>query len=228
MKIAEIFYSIQGEGILTGVPSAFVRTSGCNLRCHFCDTDYTSWNPGGETMTQDAILGRLDEYPTRHVVLTGGEPLLPPEIVPLSQELRRRGYHITIETSATIYRPVECDLASLSPKLANSTPHEREGGRYALKHESQRLRPEVIREFMSRGEYQLKFVVDTPADVEEIRALLAQLGKVEPGRVLLMPQGVTKATLDAKALWLVDLCKQHGYRYCPRLHIDLFGNKRGT
>lgn len=228
MKIAEIFYSIQGEGILSGVPSAFVRTSGCNLRCTFCDTPYTSWEPQGETLSLEAILARLDEYPTRHVVLTGGEPLLPAEIVPLTQALRARGYHITIETAATIYRPVECDLASLSPKLANSTPHERAGGRYALKHDEQRLRVDVIRAFLERGAYQLKFVVDTPADLAEIDALLAQLGQVDPGRVLLMPQGVTKAALDAKALWVVDICKARGFRYCPRLHIDLFGNQRGT
>jgi 7-carboxy-7-deazaguanine synthase len=228
MKIAEIFYSIQGEGLLMGVPSAFVRTSGCPLRCAWCDTPYTSWEPEGDTLSIDAILARLEEYPTRHVVLTGGEPMSPAEIVPLSQALRQRGYHITIETAATVYRPVECDLASLSPKLSNSTPNEREGGRYALKHEMQRLQPDVIRAFLERGECQLKFVVDRPEDLAEIQDLLGQLPKVEPGRVLLMPQGITKVALDEKALWLVDLCKQHGYRYCPRLHIDLFGNKRGT
>jgi 7-carboxy-7-deazaguanine synthase len=228
MKIAEIFYSIQGEGLLAGVPSAFVRTSGCPLRCAWCDTPYTSWDPQGEAMSLEEILARLDTYPTRHVVLTGGEPMSPPEIVPLSQALRQRGYHITIETAAIVYRPVECDLASLSPKLSNSTPNEREGGRYALKHEMQRLRPEVIREFLARAEYQLKFVVENPADLDEIRDLLGQLGQVDPGRVLLMPQGITKVALDEKSLWLVELCKTHGYRYCPRLHIDLFGNRRGT
>ncbi len=228
MKIAEIFFSIQGEGILTGVPSVFVRTSGCNLRCTFCDTPYTSWEPEGTTWTYADILAKVRRYPARHVVLTGGEPMLQPEIVPLSRELRQHGYHITIETAATLHRPVACDLASLSPKLSNSTPTEREGGRFALRHEELRLRPDVIAAFMAEGEYQLKFVVDRPADVEEIQHLLALLPPTLPERVLLMPQGISTAALNEKALWLVELCKRHGYRFCPRLHVDLFGNRRGT
>src|SRR5947209_8183444 len=148
MKIAEIFFSIQGEGRLAGVPSAFVRTSGCNLRCAWCDTDYTSWQPEGEHLSVTAILDRLVEYPTKHVVVTGGEPMLLPEVVDLCAGLRERGYHITIETAATVFRPVVCHLASLSPKLSNSTPWQREGGRWALRHEQHRLRPDVIRAFM--------------------------------------------------------------------------------
>lgn len=229
MKIAEIFYSIQGEGILTGVPSAFVRTTGCNLRCVFCDSAYTSWDPQGESRTLEAILNHLDGYPTRHVVLTGGEPMLQPEIVPLSQELRRRGYHITIETAGTLYRPVECDLASLSPKLSNSIPWEREGGRFALRHDSLRLQPDVLRTFLEKSaSYQLKFVIDRAEDLEEVQELLKMLPPVDASRVLLMPQGITTQGVNEKAVWIVELCKQYGYRYCPRLHIDLFGNKRGT
>lgn len=228
MRLAEIFYSVQGEGVLTGVPSVFVRTTGCNLRCQWCDSPYTSWEPEGETFTLDAILAEVARHPARHVVLTGGEPLLQPDIVPLSEELRRRGYHVTVETAATVFRPVACDLASLSPKLSNSTPTGRDGGRFALRHDALRQRPDVIAAFMARGEYQLKFVVDRPEDLDEIRDLLAQLPAVPPERVLLMPEGVSTAALNAKALWLVDLCKAHGYRYCPRLHVDLFGNRRGT
>src|SRR5688500_13111997 len=139
MKVSELFYSIQGEGKLTGVPSVFVRASGCNLRCTWCDTPYASWDPVGEEMTVDEIVRRVAEFPSRHVVLTGGEPMIMKEIGALSIALKDAGYHITIETAATVFTPVVVDLASLSPKLSNSTPTEREGGRFAAAHEKQRL-----------------------------------------------------------------------------------------
>jgi 7-carboxy-7-deazaguanine synthase len=228
MRVAEIFYSVQGEGVLVGVPSAFVRTSGCPLRCAWCDTPFTSWAPEGETLSVGDIMTRLAEYPTRHVVVTGGEPMVAPQIGELCLALRKAGYHITIETAAVAFSPIKCDLASLSPKLSNSTPHQREGGKYALRHDEQRLRPEVIAAFMAHCDFQLKFVVDRPADVEEIRALLASLPRVPPERVLLMPQGVTAEELGARSGWIVEQCLRHGWRFCPRLHIELFGNRRGT
>ena len=228
MRIAELFYSIQGEGRLTGVPSAFVRTTGCNLRCSFCDSEYTSWRPAGDAMTVAKVIDRLMEFPTRHAVVTGGEPLLVPEVEPLCAGLRERGYHVTVETAATVFRPLACDLASLSPKLSNSTPHHREGGRWARRHDRLRLQVDVIRAFMGHGDYQLKFVVDRPEDVAEVDEVLAQLPGVERTKVLLMPQGVTREELDHKAGWLAEVCKERGFRYCPRLHIELYGNRRGT
>jgi 7-carboxy-7-deazaguanine synthase len=228
MKVAEIFCSIQGEGLLTGVPSVFVRTSGCNLRCQWCDSDYTSWRVEGEDLSVDEVLDRVAEFPARHAVVTGGEPVIAPGVEELTLGLRQRGYHITIETAGTVFKPVECDLASLSPKLASSTPVEREGGRFAERHERLRLRPDVIAAFMERYPYQLKFVIDRPADLDEVRTLLAGLPSVDRERVLLMPQGVTAEELRARGLWLVEECKRHGFRYCPRLHIDLYGNRRGT
>jgi 7-carboxy-7-deazaguanine synthase len=228
MKIAEIFYSIQGEGLLSGVPSVFVRTSGCNLRCWFCDSDFTSWHPEGETLSVDEVLHRVAVFPARHVVVTGGEPMIAPGIGDLCLGLRRRGYHITIETAATVFKPVECDLASLSPKLSSSTPHQREGGRFAARHERLRLQPDVIAAFMERHEYQLKFVIDRPDDLPEVEAVLACLQEVDRSRVLLMPQGVTAEEVRERGLWLVEACKERGFRYCPRLHIELYGNRRGT
>lgn len=228
MKISEIFYSIQGEGLLVGVPSVFVRTTGCNLRCVWCDSPYTSWAPAGEELSLDAILAGVAEFPARHVVVTGGEPLLLPDVVPLCERLRAAGYHVTIETAATLFRPVPFDLASLSPKLSGSTPWQREGGRWALRHEQRRLRPDVLAAFLERGPCQLKFVVDHPDEVEEILALLRLLPPVDPMRVLLMPQGVTRDELAARGAWLAEVCKRHGFRFCPRLHIDLYGNRRGT
>src|SRR5262245_7737884 len=128
MRISEIFHSIQGEGTLTGTPSTFVRTTGCNLRCTWCDSDYTSWNPEGENLSIPQILDRVSDYPSTHVVITGGEPLIAKGIETLTHELRDAGYHITIETAATIWADVVCDLASISPKLSNSTPWERANG----------------------------------------------------------------------------------------------------
>jgi 7-carboxy-7-deazaguanine synthase len=228
MKIAEIFYSIQGEGVLAGTPSAFVRTSGCNLRCIYCDSDYTSWRPAGETIALANVLDRMAAFPTRHAVVTGGEPLILPEVEPLCAGLRARGYHITVETAATVFRPIACDLASLSPKLANSIPHGREGGRWAERHDRLRLQYDVMRSFMGHCEYQLKFVVERAGDVDEVEAILAQLPGVDRTKVLLMPQGVTREELDRRSAWLVEACKDHGFRYCPRLHIELYGNRRGV
>jgi 7-carboxy-7-deazaguanine synthase len=228
MKIADLFYSIQGEGRLTGVPSAFVRLTGCNLRCAWCDTPYTSWHPEGQPVTLAEVVHQLQTFPVRHVVVTGGEPLLSPEVVPLCAALRDRGYHVTVETAATVFRPVDCDLASLSPKLSNSTPHERDGGRFAERHERLRLRPEVIRAFMERSDYQLKFVIEQLADLEEVEALLAQLPGVDREKVLLMPQGVTREELAERGPLVAEACKERGFRYCPRLHVELFGNQRGT
>ncbi len=228
MKIAEIFFSIQGEGRLLGVPSAFVRTTGCPLRCVWCDSDYTSWHPQGETVAVECILSRLADFPTRHVVVTGGEPLIAHGIEELCAGLRENGYHITIETAAVSFKKLACDLTSLSPKLSNSIPHQREGGRWAERHDRLRLRLEVIQAFMDQSDYQLKFVIERAEDVEEVRSIVDGLRGVDAAKVLLMPQGTSRDELDRRGAWLIEICKQHGFRYCPRLHIELFGNRRGT
>lgn len=228
MRISEVFASIQGEGILAGVPSLFVRVSGCNLRCVWCDTPYTSWNPEGEERSAERILDWARGFPTyRHVVLTGGEPMLFPEIVQVSAGLRRMGLHVTVETAGTVWQDIECDLMSISPKLRNSTPWEREGGSWAARHEERRLRPEVLRRLVSAFEHQLKFVVMSPEDLPEIEEIVQMCG-VERGRVLLMPEGTDAATLAARADWVVEECKRRGFRFCPRLHVLLYGNRRGV
>jgi 7-carboxy-7-deazaguanine synthase len=229
MKIAELFYSIQGEGKLAGVPSVFVRASGCNLRCTWCDTPYASWNPEGGEVSIEQIVEGVAAYPSRHVVLTGGEPMIMPEIGALCSALKRSDHHITMETAATVFTPVEIDLASLSPKLSNSTPRDRDGGRFAAAHDQQRINPATIQKFIDAApDFQLKFVVSEESDLPEITALLDVLHGWSPSDVLLMPEGTDAAKLEAKALWLSEVCKQTGFRYCPRLHIALYGNHRGT
>ena len=228
MRIAEIFYSIQGEGRLLGVPSVFIRTSGCNLRCLWCDTPYTSWKPEGEERSFKEIMAAAAKYPARHVVVTGGEPLLAPEIEELTKRLKQRAYHITIESAATIFKPVACDLMSMSPKLANSTPWKRENGKFAKMHEERRLNLTVMQKFIDRYDYQLKFVVDQRRDFDEIQRVLANVKHVDAARVLIMAQGRTKKELRERAPWIVALCKKHGFSYTPRLQIELWGNRRGT
>ncbi|MBN9658516.1 MAG: 7-carboxy-7-deazaguanine synthase QueE [Acidobacteria bacterium] len=228
MKVSEIFTTIQGEGILTGVPSLFLRVSGCNLRCTWCDTPYTSWQPEGEEMALEALVQRVEAEPGyRHIVLTGGEPMLFAETVELTRRLRDLGRHITIETAGTVWQPVDCDLMSVSPKLRNSTPWDREGGRYAAGHERLRYRPEVLRRLLTNFDYQVKFVVSDPGDLEEVQKIASEIGAI-PERILLMPEGISADRLHERAGWLVEVCKQYGYRFCPRLHVLIYGNRRGV
>lgn len=224
MKIAEIFYSIQGEGTLAGVPSVFVRTSGCNLRCTWCDTPYTSWEPQGEERDIESILEEVDRYRASHVVVTGGEPMIAPQIDELTHRLK---HHITIETAGTVDAHVRCDLMSISPKLANSTPHTRDDGRWAAQHDRLRYQPEILKRLTQLYPHQLKFVITDPNDLTEVHAIVDSTG-VSKSRVLLMPEGIDSAILAGRSRWLAEICKREGYRFSPRLQIDLWGNRRGT
>jgi 7-carboxy-7-deazaguanine synthase len=228
MRIAEIYRSIQGEGLLTGVPSVFVRASGCNLRCWFCDTPYTSWRPEGRDMSIDEIVAQVEEWETRHVVVTGGEPMLFAELIPLCDRLHDSGRHVTIETAGTLFLPVACDLMSISPKFASSAPAAQSHPRWHRRHERERHRPDVVRRLVTQYEYQLKFVIDTPADLDEVTRYLAEFPEIGRGCVLLMPQGTDQQQLDARAAWLRPYCESEGLIFCPRKQIEWFGPVRGT
>ncbi len=228
MRVAELFRSIQGEGFLTGTESVFVRTSGCNLRCWFCDTPYASWEPEGREYSVAELLEVVCRFGTPHVVITGGEPMLFADLVPLCQALRQRGHHVTIETAGTRYLPVECDLMSISPKLSNSTPAPERAGDWTARHQQGRHVPDVIRRLVADYTYQIKFVVDRPEDCAEVEAYLAAFPEIERLRVMLMPQGTDTVTLEAKRAWLEPYCAAHGLRYCPRRQIEWFGLTRGT
>ncbi len=210
--------------MLAGVPSVFVRTSGCNLRCTWCDTPYTSWQPEGEDRSLDSIAKEVDRYEASHVVITGGEPMIAPRIEELTRRLTQ---HITVETAGTVDVAVRCDLMSISPKLGNSTPRDRDGGRWADQHERLRYQPEVLKRLMGRYPYQLKFVVGQPGDLVEVGAIVQEIGAAKE-RVLLMPEGVDPAVLAERGRWLVEICKKEGFRFSPRLHIELWGNRRGV
>jgi 7-carboxy-7-deazaguanine synthase len=228
LKISEIFYSVQGEGTLVGVPSVFVRTSGCNLRCAWCDTPYTSWQPEGEERSLDSIVDQVNSYGASHVVITGGEPMIAPQIEELTAELAERlRQHITVETAGTVDANVRCDLMSISPKLANSTPHTRDNGRFADQHERLRYQPEILRRLIQLYPYQLKFVITDPSDLQQVNAIVSDIG-ASRSRVVLMPEGVDAAILAERGRWLADIAKREGFRMTPRLHIDLWGNQRGV
>lgn len=228
MKIAEIYKSIQGEGLLTGTPSVFIRASGCNLRCWFCDTPYASWRPEGEDYAVDEIIAEVEEWDVKHVVITGGEPMLFAEMIPLCRELKRRGRHITIETAGTLYLPAACDLMSISPKLSSSGPDPERHAHWARRHERQRLQREVLMRLMAEYDYQLKFVVDRVDDVAEVEEMLATLPAVAAERVLLMPQGRTMEEMASRSLWLAELGHERGWAICPRRQLEWFGPVRGT
>jgi 7-carboxy-7-deazaguanine synthase len=229
MRIAEIFHSIQGEGLLAGVPSIFIRTAGCNLRCDWCDTPYASWKPEGPEMSVSEILKRISEWNCNHIVLTGGEPIIAPDLPELATVLKKQKKHITIETAGTIPpKGIPCDLASLSPKLSNSTPSSERDPAWSKKHEATRLQPEVISEWIRKYPFQLKFVVSSENDLAEIKDLLSRLPPVPFHQILLMPEGIDSKTLAFRSPWLVEICKREGFRFCPRLHIELFGHTRGT
>ncbi len=229
MKVAEIYRSIQGEGLLTDTESAFVRASGCNLRCWYCDTPYASWNPEGDDLDVEAIAAQVAALGCRHVVLTGGEPMLFAELIPLTAALRAAGAHITIETAGTLYLPVDCDLMSISPKLGSSTPSlEQASPAWQTRHERARHAPAIVRRLLGEYEYQLKFVVVTKDDCREVERYLELLRGVDRSRVLLMPEGTDATALAERAAWLEPYCREHELKYCPRRQIEWFGLKRGT
>jgi 7-carboxy-7-deazaguanine synthase len=241
LPISETFTSLQGEGKLAGVPSYFVRLSGCNLRCAWCDTPYASWNPEGGKRSIAEIVTEARASGVRHAVLTGGEPMMFPALPELAGALAAAvdgaGMHITVETAGTVIPEGElkCDLMSVSPKLANSTPRgdaRDPGGVWAQRHEERRLNFGVLQELLERypsPRHQLKFVVsaEVERDLEEIEGVLSRLNGWRPEDVLLMPEGVRPPTAEHKAA-VVRACVERNWRYCARLHIDLFGNTRGT
>ncbi len=230
MRIAEVYSSIQGEGQFAGTPSVFVRTTGCNLRCWFCDTPFTSWAPEGPQVSVSELVQQVDAFGIDHVVLTGGEPLLQPDSVSLCEQLLAAGHFVTIETAGTVFRPAPASLMSISPKLANSSPARigsTDAIRWQKRHEQLRSNPEVISRLIEATEYQIKFVVDEPSDLTEITEYLAAWPQIPGERVWLMPQARTRDELEARSSWLEAEAVGLGYRFSSRWQIAQFGNQRG-
>lgn len=227
MLIAEIFHSLQGEGIHAGVPSVFVRAAGCNLRCAWCDTPYSSWYPRGDALSVGAIIDRVGAWPdTRHVVLTGGEPLIAPDAVELVAGLRDAGRTVTVETAGTVYVPeLRPDLFSISPKLGNSVPDPDQAAQRQIHLRNNTT--ERLPQFMASGcEYQLKFVIQSDDDAREVLDLISRL-EIPRHRVLLMPEGASVKEVRARAATVAAICLREGLRYTGRLHLELWDGESG-
>lgn len=238
LPINEVFYSVQGEGKLVGTPSVFVRTSGCNLRCWFCDSYHTSWEPTQQWRTVTDIVDEVRGHEEAdHVVLTGGEPLIHDRSVTLLEELADYGYHVTVETNGTIYRDAPFDLASISPKLVSSTPTAEKDpkgeGDWAERHEERRIDVDALGRLVDTYETQLKFVIVDENDLPEVQRVVERIRDVASTPVvdtdvLLMPEGATREQLDERRQTVAELAMEFGYRYTPRAHVDLWNDAPGT
>lgn len=181
-------------------------------------------------MCVDDVVSRVVKFGSDHCVLTGGEPMIAKGIHELAEKLRSAGKHITIETAATVpHEGIVCDLASLSPKLSNSTPDSASTNGWKERHERTRLQPTVIAEWIRNYDFQLKFVIADGKDLAEVEQLIDSIGcSIPPSKILLMPEGIDVQQIRSRDETLIDLCKARGYRYCNRLQIELFGNTKGT
>jgi len=238
LPINELFYSLQGEGKLAGVPTVFVRTSGCNLRCWFCDSYHTSWEPTHAWVDLEDIIEEVHDYDeAEHVVITGGEPMIHETVSDLLERLGDAGYHTTIETNGTIYRDSSINLASISPKLQSSTPTQERvpdcDGEWASRHDRCRIDMEALAALIEDYESQLKFVVTGRDDMPEIEQVIARIREtttttIPDDEILLMPEGMTRESLDESQTEVAALAQEYGYRYTPRLHVDLWNDIPGT
>ena len=240
----EIFHSIQGEGKSIGVPSVFVRTSLCNLHCIWCDTDYT-WNWVGTRFPHqhDALPGyqkfdkktwiadcpvrevadAVSAFPCRNIILTGGEPMLQQAgLVELMRALRQQSpdYRFETETNGTLIPTADFDAAidqyNVSPKLENSNNPRK-----------LREKPKAYRFFAASPKANFKFVLANAQDLTEVLGLLENYA-IQPAKVWLMPEATTREQLAERRVWLVDICKTYGFRYSDRLHIQIWGSKKGV
>lgn len=232
MRVTEVFYSLQGEGMLAGTPSVFVRLAGCPLRCPWCDTKYAWDFQAGQELDPAQIVERVSRWPCRFVVLTGGEPMMGPDfaaragLADLTHRLGASGKHITVETAGVLFVPdLACDLMSISPKLADTVVRQQGPGetREPVKSDLQ-----AIRQLIRAYPYQLKFVVESPQDIHGVQGMLRDLGPLETGRVMLMPQAATTQEMQTRSPMVAALCKQTGLRFGQRLHILLWGQQRGV
>ena len=235
----EVFYSIQGEGPETGRPSIFIRLSLCNLTCTWCDTPYTwNWDDKGfhhesgvrysrnleqSVLDFDDLTRRALNFPGEHFVITGGEPMVQQKRLEkwfAHHRERQPASRFDIETNATIVPTPAFDnfiaLYVCSPKLANSGVAK-----------SERIIPEAMRYFVQHERSVFKFVVESEADLSEIQELQAEF-TIASSRIFLMPLGTDHATATSRHHWLAEQCLKFDYRFSPRLHLMLYGDRRGV
>ena len=228
MRIAEIYQSLQGEGRLTGTESVFVRTTSCNLRCWFCDTPYTSWNPTGKDLSVNEVLEQTFSFDCQQVVVTGGEPMLSAELIPLCEALGQAGKFVTSETAGTLFLPLKCNLMSISPKFSSSAPSPTEEPAWHYRHEQTRHAPDVIRSLIRSHDYQVKFVINSMEDCATVENYLTEFPEIKRDKVMMMPQGTEPVGLKKIREWLEPYCSSNSLTFCPRKQIEWFGLARET
>ncbi|MET8981655.1 7-carboxy-7-deazaguanine synthase QueE [Streptomyces sp. NPDC004539] len=226
LRVSETFTgTVQGEGLSTGVPASFIRLALCNLSCRDCDTPYT-WDTSRFDLRRESTwqeAGHLVEWalaqPEQLVVVTGGEPLLQPDVLPLVQGLRAGGREVEIETNGTVVPAPELVAAgpwfNVSPKLSGfgeGMPQDR------------RIVPDALRILSASGQARWKFVVRTPGELPEIADLESAYGLAP---ISVMPEGTTaEAVLEGMRV-LVGPVAERGWRLGTRLHVLLWGDQRG-
>lgn len=226
LEVSEVFESIQGEGVTAGQPCVFLRLAMCNLRCRWCDTRYT-WDFDGydrdrevTTYPVTSLVDALARSPAQRVVITGGEPLLQQPAIEALLARLNPNLAVEIETNGTLEPTLplvaRINQWNVSPKLSNSGDPE-----------PARVRPRALRALRDTRRAWLKLVVADPADLGEADELIARLDWPRD-HVLLMPRAASREELRDNASLVARAAMQRGYRFSPRLHIELWGGQRGT
>lgn len=217
-RIAEIFFSIQGEGPTAGLPAVFIRLQGCSVGCQWCDTKY-SWDPAaGRAVDLVGLMSQARSYPCRRVVITGGEPLESSLFCPLVSALQDEQFEIEVETSGTVEPPSRSGREiqwNVSVKLAASGVEE-----------SRRINPAAIGRFLEYHAW-WKFVVAGDEDLAEALRL-AERFALPRERILLQPEALRRDELIERSPWVIEACKRHGFRFSPRLQVVTWGARRGV
>lgn len=251
--INEVFSTVQCEGKSMGMPTIFIRTYGCNLRCGFanpdgtrgCDTPYT-WLPSATTAddvnryTPSMLVDEIMQYPVHnHWVLTGWEPLLQGDkFIPVCEEYKKRTGeypYVEFETNGTVI-PSEAlqpyvGHYNVSLKLENSNATEKTGYHkdeyeYNWNTEKRRVIEKPVQWFTAEPKAYFKFVIDRNLEVlEEVKGLQKRFN-IPNTKVWLMPEGNSEEDIRASSCDIVEVCKEEGYRFSTRLHILLWGFRR--
>ena len=232
-----IFYTIQGEGKHTGVPTVFVRLSKCNLRCAWknadgsitqCDTPHTSFEPEVNEVRISDIIKEITEHGCDHVCISGGEPFFQKQTTALINALEALGHKVTVETNGTLYRESDASFISLSPKLSTSSSHPV----YGKKHDLNRINIDALEKFTRNHDCQFKFVINTEEEIAEVLEIKKQLWERTSidinNNIWLMPQGIENSQFDDKMEWLVEICKQYHWNLTDRMHIRIWGSRKGV
>ena len=226
--ISEIFYSLQGEGIYHGVPSTFIRLSGCPMSCTWCDTPYASWKPEGRLYDIAEILKEIEKNPqTSHVVITGGEPYQFKKLPQLVSSVKDLGKTVTIETAGIIYLKTNADLISISPKTKNSDPVD-QPERLRVHQKYRQQRDSMAQFVLHSSDIQWKFVTGDMGDLEEIEEILSQLSVPRNERVFLMPFTQNPQQYQEHSILVAQWAMDKGFTFCNRLHVQLWSDERGT